>query len=179
MTQNGVIQAVNQIEASNIKNDSVLVVFNPDIHESIAGIIAGRLKEKYFRPVILLTSAKHGAKGSGRSIEGYNMFEELTKCKELLGKFGGHPMAAGMSLEEDKINLLRLKLNCNSKLSKEDLVPKVSIDMQLPMDNITLNLASELKCLEPFGKGNAKPVFAERNVNIYKAAILVFKSKCS
>lgn len=172
MTQRGLTETVNQIEASSLKSDSVLVVYNPNIHESIAGIIAGRLKEKYYRPSILLTSAMQGVKGSGRSIQGYNMFKELTKCKELLGNFGGHPMAAGMSLEEGNIDLLRLKLNDNSNLRAEDLVPKVSIDMELTLDRISTDVADELECLEPFGKGNPKPVFAAKSVGIHKAQIL-------
>jgi len=172
MTQRGLTETVNQIEASNLKNDSVLVVYNPNIHESIAGIIAGRLKEKYYRPSILLTSALHDIKGSGRSIQGYNMFKELTKCKELLGNFGGHPMAAGMSLVEGNIDLLRLKLNDNSNLRAEDLVPKVSIDMELTLDRISTDVAEELEYLEPFGKGNPKPVFAAKSVGIHKAQIL-------
>jgi len=172
MTQRGLTETVNQIEASNLKNDSVLVVYNPNIHESIAGIIAGRLKEKYYRPSILLTSAMHDIKGSGRSIQGYNMFKELTKCKELLGNFGGHPMAAGMSLVEGNIDLLRLKLNDNSNLRAEDLVPKVSIDMELTLDRISTDVAEELEYLEPFGKGNPKPVFAAKSVGIHKAQIL-------
>lgn len=172
MTLKGLLEAVNQIEDSDFKKDSVLVVYNPNIHESIAGIIAGRLKEKYYRPSILLTSALHGIKGSGRSIEGYNMFKELTKCRDILGKFGGHPMAAGMSLEEENIELLRIRLNDNSKLCPEDLMPRVTIDMQLPLDMISIKIAEELEYLEPFGKGNPKPVFAEKAVSIHKAQIL-------
>ncbi|MGE5628652.1 MAG: single-stranded-DNA-specific exonuclease RecJ [Solirubrobacterales bacterium] len=172
MTLLGVEKAVNSIEQSELKEHSVLVVYDKDIHESIAGIIAGRLKERYFRPVIFLTAGKHGVKGSGRSIEGYNMFDELTKCRHLLGKFGGHPMAAGMSLDEDMIEMLRIELNTNSTLEQQDFVPKVSIDMQLPINMATLKLAEELQSMEPFGKGNPRPLFAEKNVNILKASIL-------
>lgn len=172
MTLTGVEKAVKQIEGSNLKNHSVLVVYDETIHESIAGIIAGRLKERYFRPVIFLTSAQHGVKGSGRSIEGYNMFLELTKCKNILNKFGGHPMAAGMSLDKDKVELLREQLNNNSTLNQEEFVPKVTIDMQLPIAKANLKVAEELEALEPFGKGNPRPIFAERNVNIERATIL-------
>ena len=172
MTERGLQEAINQIETSDMIKDCILVVYNQNIHESIAGIIAGRLKEKYYRPSILLTSAMHGIKGSGRSIQDYNMFKELTKCSDILCNFGGHPMAAGMSLEEANIDILRLRLNENSNLCTEDLIPRVSIDMQLPLDRISLELAEELEYLEPFGKGNSKPVFAAKSVSIHKAQIL-------
>lgn len=172
MTINGTAEVIGQIEGSEIAGDSILVVYNGAIHESVAGIIAGRLKEKYCRPAIMLTASKHGAKGSGRSIEGYNMFEELLRCEDILGKFGGHPMAAGLSIDEDKIEDLRMRLNNNSTLLREDLVPKITIDMQLPMDRVTMKLASELECLEPFGMGNPKPVFAERDVKVHSARII-------
>lgn len=172
MTLLGVEKAVDNIEKSNYKEHSVLVLYDKDIHESIAGIIAGRLKERYFRPVIFLTAGNHGVKGSGRSIEGYNMFNELTKCSHLIGKFGGHPMAAGMSLDEDKIEMLREELNTNSTLDQQDLVARISIDLQLPISMATLNLAEELQSLEPYGKGNPRPLFAEKNVNIIRASII-------
>jgi len=172
MTINGTAEVIGQIEGSKMTGDSILVVYNGGIHESVAGIIAGRLKEKYCRPAIMITASKHGAKGSGRSIEGYNMFEELLRCEDLLEKFGGHPMAAGLSIEECKIKELRERLNNNSILLPEELVPKVSIDMQLPMERVTMKLASELECLEPFGMGNPKPVFAERDVKVHSARII-------
>jgi len=172
MTINGTAEVIGQIEGSKIAEDSILVVYNGGIHESVAGIIAGRLKEKYCRPAIMLTASKHGVKGSGRSIEGYNMFEELLRCKDLLGKFGGHPMAAGLSIEEDNIEDLRMRLNNNSTLLPEELVPKITIDMQLPMDRVSMKLASELECLEPFGMGNPKPVFAERDVKVHSARVI-------
>ncbi|ERI90891.1 single-stranded-DNA-specific exonuclease RecJ [Clostridiales bacterium oral taxon 876 str. F0540] len=172
ITSNGVEKAVEIIESSELKKDKVLVVFIPDIHESVAGIIAGRIREKYNLPTFILTLAQEGAKGSGRSIEEYNMFEELLKCKELLDKFGGHPMAAGLSIKKENIDLLRRKLNQNCPLSKEDIIPKVTIDMQLPLSSITMNLAEEIMSLEPFGKGNAKPLFAEKKIKIQRAAIL-------
>lgn len=172
ITNSGVETAIQIIEGSTVKNDKVLVVYMPEVHESVAGIIAGRLREKYNVPAFVLTKGKEGVKGSGRSIEEYNMFEELLKCKELLGKFGGHPMAAGLSLEEDKIDRFREKLNENCALTNEDILPKVVIDMQLPLSNITIQLAEELQTLEPFGKGNTKPIFAEKNIKIQKAVIL-------
>jgi single-stranded-DNA-specific exonuclease len=172
MTVNGTAEVIEQIEQANLHQDSVIVVYNGGIHESIAGIIAGRIKERYSRPAIMLTSGKEGAKGSGRSIDGYNMFEELMRCRDILGKFGGHPMAAGLSIEERNIGILRVMLNKNSPLILEDLVPKVTIDMQLPLDKVNLSLAEELSCLEPYGTGNPKPVFADRSVRLHSAKII-------
>ncbi len=165
-------QAIRVIETNNMNKDKVLVVFLPEVHESIAGIIAGRIREKYNLPTIVLTKSEKGAKGSERSIEEFNMFEELLKCKDILGKFGGHPLAAGLSIEEDKIDLLRERLNENCILSDEDIIPKVTIDMQLPFNNISIQLVDEIKVLEPFGKGNPKPLFAERGVQVLNARIL-------
>jgi len=172
LTIAGVEAAIKMIENSGMKNDKVLVVYIKEVHESIAGIIAGRIREKYNVPTFILTKGKEGAKGSGRSIEEYNMFAELVKCKSLLGKFGGHPMAAGLSIEEENIELFRKKLNENCLLLDEDIIPKVSIDMNLQLESVTMQLAEELVILEPFGKGNSKPLFAEKNIKIQKAMIL-------
>ncbi len=147
-----------------ILDNKVLVVFIPDVHESIAGIIAGRVREKYNLPTIVLTKAHDGAKGSGRSIEEYNMFEELVKCKDLLGKFGGHPMAAGLSIPTENIDDFRNTINNNCELTDEDVIPKVFIDLHLPISYITFELVEELSLLEPFGKGNAKPTFGARGL---------------
>ena len=166
MTIEGVERIVNTIEYSNLKDNKVLVIYEPKVHESIAGIIAGRIKDRYNRPTIVLTNGKEGVKGSGRSIEGYNMFEELSECKELLSRFGGHPMAAGLSLEYENIHILREKLNHNIKLTEEDLIPKVYIDMHLPLEDINFALINELKLLEPFGKGNNKPIFGDKDLKI-------------
>lgn len=172
MTSEGVETAIEIVESSSIKNDKILVVYIEDVHESLAGIIAGRIKEKYNKPVIMLTKAHNGVKGSARSIEEYNMFEGLIECKDLLGKFGGHPMAAGLSLEESNIECLRKALNENCKLKEDDLQKKLIIDMPLPLNKIDFLLIEELHKLEPFGKGNLKPVFAVKNVKVLKAAIL-------
>ena len=172
MTSHGEDSIEIAIEKNNLLEDKVLVIYEPDIHESVAGIIAGRIKEKYNRPTIVLTKSKDVAKGSGRSIKEYNMFEELTKCKNILLKFGGHTMAAGLSLEEDNIQILRETLNRNTKLTKEDLMFKKYIDMQLSLDYISYKLIEELKILEPFGKGNNKPLFGDKNLNIKKGFIL-------
>lgn len=172
MTIEGVEQTINIIEQTSIKNDKVLVVFNDEIHESIAGIIAGRIKEKYNAPTIVLTKSEKGVKGSARSIEEYDMFKELTKCKSLLTKFGGHPMAAGLSLESDNIDLLRTTLNNNTVLTDEDLIPKVYIDMAVSLKDINYDLINEISILEPFGKANPKPLFGEKNVSIMSAKIL-------
>lgn len=172
MTMKGVEAAIEIIEKNGMVNDKVFVIYIPDIHESLAGIIAGRIKEKYNVPTLIITKADHGAKGSGRSIEEYNMFEELVKCKDILEKFGGHPMAAGFSLKEENIDEFRRKLNDNSKLNEDDLLRKVTIDCVLPLDSINYELIDDLEKLEPFGKGNSKPLFAEKNINILKAMIL-------
>ena len=166
MTEKGVEQAVEQIETTDLKEDRVLVVYLPDCHESIAGIIAGRLKEKYYKPVFVLTQGEHGVKGSGRSIESYHMFEEMCKCRALFTKFGGHKLAAGLSLEEENVERFRRTINELCELTSQDLMPKVSIDMQLPLAYVTEELIEELELLEPFGKGNTKPLFAEKNLKV-------------
>ncbi|WP_252231563.1 single-stranded-DNA-specific exonuclease RecJ [Clostridium sp. ZBS15] len=172
MTRDGVERAVEIIEGSTMKDDKVFVIYIPEVHESLAGIIAGRIRERYNVPTIILTKAEDGVKGSGRSIEEYNMFEELLKCKDLLNKFGGHPMAAGLSLEESNIDLLRKGLNINTKLTEEELIPKVTIDVPLRLENINYDMINDLEILEPFGKGNSKPLFGAKNINAVKAMVL-------
>ncbi|MDF2610007.1 MAG: recJ2 [Lachnospiraceae bacterium] len=172
MTIRGLEQAVEIVENSKIKDDKVLVVYLEDCHESLAGIIAGRLREKYNKPSIVLTSTENKVKGSCRSIEQYNIYEELSKCKDLLLSFGGHPMAAGLSLAYSQIDVLRNQLNHNTTLSEEDLIPKVAIDVVLPLGYVSEDLVRDLEVLEPFGKGNTKPIFAERNLKIRRATIL-------
>ena len=172
MTKEGVDRAINIIDSTDINNDKILVVYIPDIHESLAGIVAGRVKEQYNKPTIILTKSEEGVKGSARSIEEYNMFEELLACKELLDKFGGHPMAAGLSLQEDKVDELRIALNNNCELTDEDLTRKIMIDSSLPLEYLNLHLIEELNVLEPFGKGNSKPVFGVRDAKITKAMLL-------
>ena len=166
MTEKGVEEAVQMIESTPLKNDKVLVVYLPDCHESIAGIIAGRIRERYYRPVFILTGAEEGVKGSGRSIEGYDMFAEMCRCRTLFTKFGGHKMAAGLSLEEGNVERFRETINELADLSDEVLQMKVSIDMRLPFPYITEELIRELDLLEPFGKGNTRPLFAERNLRV-------------
>ena len=172
MTKEGVDRAINIIDITDINNDNILVVYIPDIHESLAGIVAGRVKEKYNKPTIILTKSEEGVKGSARSIEEYNMFEGLLACKELLDKFGGHPMAAGLSLQEDKVDELRKALNNKCELTDEDLTRKIMIDSSLPLEYLNLHLIEELNVLEPFGKGNAKPVFGVRDAKITRAMLL-------
>lgn len=172
MTKEGVDRAINIIDSTDINNDKILVVYIPDIHESLAGIVAGRVKEKYNKPTIILTKSEEGVKGSARSIEEYNMFEGLLACKELLDKFGGHPMAAGLSLQEDKVDELRIALNNKCELTDEDLTRKIMIDSSLPLEYLNLHFIEELNVLEPFGKGNAKPVFGVRDAKITKAMLL-------
>lgn len=172
MTADGVEQAVKEIESSDQKEDKVLVVYLPDCHESLAGIIAGRLREKYYKPAFVLTKGEEYIKGSGRSIEEYSMFDELVKSKEYLVKFGGHPMAAGLSLEEKNIVPFRKSLNERQQMTEDDLIEKVWIDTRLPFGYITEELVEQFALLLPFGKGNEKPVFAERNVKILYRQVL-------
>ena len=172
MTKEGVDRAINIIDSTDINNDKILVVYIPDIHESLAGIVEGRVKEKYNKPTIILTKSEEGVKGSARSIEEYNMFEGLLACKELLDKFGGHPMAVGLSLQEDKVDELRKALNNKCELTDEDLTRKIMIDSSLPLEYLNLHLIEELNVLEPFGKGNSKPVFGVRDAKITKAMLL-------
>lgn len=171
MTEEGVEEAVRQIESSSWKDDQVLVVYLPECHESIAGIIAGRIKERYYRPTFVLTRGESGVKGSGRSIEAYDMFAEMSRCRELFTKFGGHKLAAGLSLEEEKVEVFRKRINELADLTEEDLQMKVSIDMRLPFPYINEELIHELKILEPFGKGNGKPLFAESKLRVIQPRI--------
>ena len=146
--------------------DKVLVVYLPDCHESIAGIVAGRIREKYYRPAIVLTKSENMVKGSARSIEGYNIFEKLVECDELLVKYGGHPMAAGLTLKEENVEALRKELNKKSGLTENELTEIIWIDVPMPIDYITEKIISDISVLEPFGKANPKPVFADKNLNI-------------
>lgn len=171
MTEKGVEEAVQMIESTSLKDDKVLVVYLPDCHESIAGIIAGRIKERYYRPAFVLTKAEEGVKGSGRSIESYDMFAQMCRCRALFTKFGGHKLAAGLSLEEGNVERFRQTINVLADLTEEDLQMKVSIDMLLPFPYITEQLIKELELLEPFGKGNTKPLFAERNLRVISPCI--------
>ncbi len=172
MTARNVEKAIRQIEESELRYDKVLVVYLPDCHESIAGIIAGRVRERFNRPTLVLTDAESQVKGSGRSIEQYNMIEELRKCRDLFLKVGGHPMAAGLSLLREKVDTLRRTLNENTSLTMEMLIPKVSIDIHLPLGFVTTELIHELRLLEPFGKGNEKPLFAEKDLKVKSAFII-------
>ena len=172
LTKEGVDKAISIIEENNMQHEKVLVVYLDNIHESIAGIIAGRIREKYNLPTIILTKAHDGAKGSGRSIEEYNMFEELLKCKDLLGKFGGHPMAAGMSIPIDNIEHFRERLNSLHTLTEEDILVKVQIDMPLSLKKISYGLIDEISLLEPYGKANPKPTFGIKKLKLLEAKVL-------
>ncbi len=166
MTLQGVKLAEDYIKEHNLEEDDVLVIYLPTCHESIAGIIAGRIKEIYYKPTIVLTKAEEGVKGSGRSIEAYDMYESLTACKEYFLKFGGHKMAAGLSLKEENIELLREKLNAECTLTKEDFEEKILIDVPMPISYVTEKLIRQLDVLEPFGVGNPKPVFAQKGIRV-------------
>lgn len=172
ITEKGFEKAVELIENSSLMDDKVLVVYLPDCHESIAGLIASRVKDRYYRPTFIITDAADGAKGSGRSIEGYNMAEELNHCRPLLNKFGGHPMAAGLSLDKYKIDTLRKTLNDNLKLGDDAFVPVRWIDVPMPLGYVTEELIGQLSRLEPFGKGNEKPVFADRDLLVRDSKII-------
>ena len=172
MTDDGVQQALDQIENSDMKRDRVLVIYLPDCHESLAGIIAGRIRERYYRPVFVLTRSQDGVKGSGRSIETYSMFEEMSKCKELYTKYGGHPMAAGVSMPEEHVEKFRKRLNELCTLTEKDLTEVVRIDIAMPFSYVSERLVEELSLLEPFGKGNSKPVFAAKGVQVLETRVL-------
>ncbi len=173
MTEKAVAEAIEQIETTTLIDDCVLVVYLPNTHESLAGIIAGRVRERYYRPTLIVTDSEEGGlKGSGRSIEGYNMFEALSECKDLLTRFGGHPMAAGFSLQAKDLEYFRHKLNVLCELTDEELTPKLYIDVPMPIDYISFELIEQLELLEPFGKGNEKPVFAQKNLNVRSARVL-------
>ena len=171
MTENGVKEALGQAFEYEAKGDKVLVLYLPECHESIAGIIAGRIKDRLNHPAFVLTDAKEGIKGSGRSIEGYSMFEEMMKVKEVFTKFGGHPMAAGCSLEKEKLQEFRKKINENCTLEKKDFAKKVQIDIDMPVDYITMDLIHQLSVLEPFGKENKKPLFAHRKLKVERVNV--------
>ncbi|MBO5031710.1 MAG: single-stranded-DNA-specific exonuclease RecJ [Lachnospiraceae bacterium] len=172
LTLKGVEEAVRQIEDKGLDKDRVLVIYLPDVHESLAGIIAGRIREKYYKPTFVLTKAEDGVKGSGRSIEAFHMYDEMTKCKELFTKYGGHKLAAGLSLAEENVDVLRRRLNENCRLTEDDFEEKVLIDVPMPMSYASIAFVAELSRLEPFGNGNPKPQFAQKNVHFVKGKIL-------
>ncbi len=172
LTEKGKEEAIQLIETTELKNDRVLVVYLPECHESLAGIIAGRLREKYHKPAFVLTRGEKCAKGSGRSIERYSMYDELVKCADLMVQFGGHPMAAGLSIEEENIEKFREQLNQNCTLTEEDLRPKIVIDVAMPISYITKELVEQISLLEPFGKGNVKPIFAQKGLRVLDSNII-------
>ena len=172
MTEKAVKEAELMVEASALKEDRVLVIYLPDCHESLAGIVAGRIRERYYKPAFVLTNASEGLKGSGRSIEAYSMYEELSRCKDLLMRFGGHRQAAGLSMKRENLESFRKMINDYCTLTPKDLTEKVVIDMGMPFSCVTEGLIRELALLEPFGKGNTKPVFAARNVRLMDMRVM-------
>lgn len=172
MTMEGIREAVELIEAGRVDASKVMVVYLPALHESLAGIVAGRIREMYGHPVFVLTDVEGGVKGSGRSIEAYSMYEEMCKCQELFTKFGGHPMAAGLSMPKENMEAFQERLNTNASLSDEDFIAKILIDVPMPLSYVTVRLIEELKLLEPFGKGNQKPVFADKNIRIQERRVV-------
>lgn len=172
LTLDGVEQAIAQVEEKGYGKDRVLVIYLPEVHESLAGIIAGRIREKYGKPTFVLTNAEDGVKGSGRSIEAFHMYDEMTKCKELFTKYGGHKLAAGLSLPEENVDKLRAVLNENCTLTAEDFEEKILIDVPMPMEYANIAFIEELDKLEPFGNGNAKPLFAQKQISFVKGKLL-------
>ena len=172
MTQTGIDKARKLIESTEISKDRVLVIYIPELHESLAGIVAGRIRESYNKPVLVITDAEDGAKGSGRSIPAYNMFEELTAVKDIFTKYGGHPMAAGISLPKDKIDELRSRLNENCKLTEDDMQEVINIDCDMPLGYITEELVDSIDLLAPFGTGNSKPLFALKDIPVRQATYI-------
>lgn len=174
MTKSGTDEIIEYVETNIYPDEKVIIVYNPKIHESIAGIIAGRVKDKFYKPTLVITDTNEEglSKGSARSIGAYNMYEELTKASDLLSKYGGHPMAAGFSLPTANIESLRRELNTKTTLTQEDMIPKLYIDSHLPIEGISMDLVNELDLLEPFGKGNRKPLFADKGITIKKMDIL-------
>lgn len=172
MTLQGTEQAIELIEQTALKEDKVLVIYLPECHESLAGIIAGRIRECYQKPVFVLTKAEDGVKGSGRSIDAYHMYDKMSECKELYTKYGGHKLAAGVSMPEENVEKFRRYLNEHCDLSAEDFEEKILIDVPMPMSYVTTDFVKQLSVLEPFGNGNPKPVFAQKNLHICKGRIL-------
>lgn len=171
LTEEGMKEAFDMIDNSSMKKDKVLVVFLPDCHESIAGIIAGRVRERYHRPSFVLTRGEKMVKGSGRSTENYSMYEEMVKCGDLLEEFGGHPMAAGLSLKEENVDAFRRAMNEKCTLTESDLIPKIVIDVPMPVSYISKEFVRQLSVLEPFGKANGKPLFAQKDLRVLKVGI--------
>ncbi len=179
MTLQGVEQAEQYIRENHMEQDKVLVIFLPQVHESLAGIIAGRVREKYNRPTFVLTRGEEGVKGSGRSIESYHMYEALTQVREFFTKYGGHKLAAGLSMEERNVEILRRELNARCRLTEEDFIPKVHIDVPMPLSYADEKLAGELELLEPFGVGNPKPLFAQKNLVFIAGAKMGAGGNCA
>ncbi|MCM1272000.1 MAG: single-stranded-DNA-specific exonuclease RecJ [Clostridium sp.] len=171
MTNDGVLDAVREVE-DGLRDDTVLVIYLPKLHESLAGIVAGRIREQYYKPVFVMTDSEEGMlKGSGRSIEGYHMFDALSEIKDILEKFGGHALAAGLSIRADRLSDMRRLLNENQRLTEEQLTPVVKIDVPMPISYLSIPLVEQLKLLEPFGKGNEKPLFAQARLGIKSARV--------
>ncbi len=172
MTLQGTETAIAMIDGSSLQQDKVLVVYLPECHESLAGIIAGRLREHYQKPAFVLTKAEEGVKGSGRSIEAYHMYDKMSECKELYTKYGGHKLAAGVSMPEENVDAFRKFLNDHCQLQDEDLEEKIRIDVPMPMSYVTKEFVKQLSVLEPFGNGNPKPIFAQKGVTFLRGRLL-------
>lgn len=172
LTTKGVEEAVALVQAKAMDRDKVIVLYLPQLHESLAGIVAGRIRELYNKPVFVLTDGEDGVKGSGRSIEAYSMYEEMTKCQALFNKFGGHPMAAGLSMPKENVEEFQKEINASAPLTEEDFIPKILIDVPMPVSYVRRELILELERLAPYGKGNPKPVFADKNISVLEKRIV-------
>ena len=172
LTEKGVEKALALLEEGEYDKDRVLVLYLPDVHESLAGIIAGRIREKTGKPTFVLTKGEEGVKGSARSIENYHIYDEMTKCKQFFTKYGGHKMAAGLSMEEENVKLFRQVINENCVLTEDDFEEKITIDVPMPFSYVTQQFVDELSVLEPFGAANEKPVFAQKNIRFVRGYIM-------
>ena len=174
LTEDGFNKAVEIIENTGLINDDILICNVEGIHESVCGIIAGRIKEKYNKPTLILTRSENYniLKGSGRSISEYDIFKEFDEFREMFVSFGGHPMACGLSIEEDKLDEFRTKVNQNSRLTEEDFVKKILIDSSFYVDKIDFDLIEEIDRLRPFGKDNPRPILGDRDLEIIFAKMI-------
>ncbi|MBQ7972003.1 MAG: single-stranded-DNA-specific exonuclease RecJ [Lachnospiraceae bacterium] len=179
LTEQGTEEAVRIVESSDIKEDNIIIVYLPDCHESIAGIVASRLKEKYHKPIFVFTNGEEGIKGSGRSVEAYDMYEGISRCSAYFTKFGGHKMAAGISMPKENLELFRRQVNEESGLTEKDLTPIIKIDADMPFAYVTPDLIRQMEVLEPFGDGNPKPVFARKDMVLYGGTIMGAKRKAA
>lgn len=172
MTEQGRQKAAEMLTSVDLQKNPVIILNVPDLHESLCGLVAGKIKEEYYHPTFILTKTENGLKGSGRSIEAYSMFEKMSECKELFTQFGGHPMAAGLTIPEDNFEEFKRRMNEKAGLIEKDFEKKVMIDVPMPLKYLYTHsgIVDEIERLSPFGEGNPKPLFAEKKVPVKKIA---------